>query len=151
MVCDLSMTFWADEEIEQLIPHRGSAQMIDRIMHDEITPQCVFGYKKIHSDDPYVQGHFPDNPIFPGYCQLECACLVAAILIRTIFPDIQGTPLFAGADGLRWKEIVRPGDFLTIIVEFVEQKKGLFFCSATIKNQHGKTTAKIKEIIGTVK
>lgn len=144
------LTAFARLDIERLIPHRHTAQMIDSAVYYAGAPDIIVGTKKVNSDDPWLVGHFPHDPIFPGHCQLECANLVAALLIYMRFPDMQGTPVVAGADGIRWKEPVRPGDILTINVDFVAQRTSLFFCKAKITNQRNEVTARIKEIIGTM-
>lgn len=139
------------KDIARIIPHRRTARMIDRVLYDSVmSPNMLVGHKGVYENDPWLAGHYPGNPLFPGHCQLECAQLVAAILIFLRFPQERGVPVVAGANGLRWKEPVRPGDHLIITTYFVERKMDLFICKANIVNQYGKITAKFKEIIGTI-
>lgn len=138
------------EDIENILPHRGHAQMIDHAIYDANVSHRMVGIKEVREDDPWIIGHYPNNPIYPGHCQIECAQLVAALLVYTIMTELDGTPVAVGLDGVRWKEVVRLGDTLRITVDFLEKQSGMYFCKARIINQQGKITTKIKKIIGTL-
>ncbi|MFA5986363.1 MAG: 3-hydroxyacyl-ACP dehydratase FabZ family protein [Parcubacteria group bacterium] len=136
-------------DIAEMIPHTGPAQMLDRISYNTERPHEMVGIKTICSDDPWFMGHFRDNPIFPGHCQIECANLVAAVLAKNFF-ELSGTPMVVGVDGVRYKKQVKPHDLLAITVKLLGAKRGMYFFSAIIQNRSGETVAEIKKIIGTV-
>jgi 3-hydroxyacyl-[acyl-carrier-protein] dehydratase len=125
--------------------------MIDFVFYDPKNPNIMLGKKMVAEDDIWLQGHYEGYPIFPGHCQLECAQLVTAILAKRIFPEKKGLPIAVGVVGVRWKNIVHPNDQLTIQVEFVKEKAGIFFCEGEIKNQHNVMVMVAKNIMGIMK
>ena len=56
---------------------------------------------------PWFVGHFPDNPILPGIAQLK---MVADIIGASRADDLRMT----GLSRVKFRKIVRPGDFLDI-------------------------------------
>ncbi len=58
--------------ITQLIPHRPPYLLVDNISHVSYQQQLIAGNIYIAPDDPYLEGHFPGNPIYPGMLMLEC-------------------------------------------------------------------------------
>ena len=63
---------YGTQQIAQLIPHRPPYLLVDRISHVSYQQELIAGNKYIAPDDPYLEGHFPDNPIYPGMLMLEC-------------------------------------------------------------------------------
>ena len=58
------------QEIMKLLPHRYPFIMIDRIL--ELTPgEKVVALKNVTINEPFFQGHFPENPIMPGVLIIE--------------------------------------------------------------------------------
>ena len=108
-------------EIMKMIPHRYPFLLIDRIT--ECVPgKYAKGYKNLTMNEPFFQGHFPDNPIMPGVLQLEAMAQMGAGILMTK-PEYQGKlVVYAGVDGARFKAIIRPGDRLDIDVQLVKIK-----------------------------
>jgi len=68
------------EKILQLLPHRYPFLLVDRIL--ELEPgQKAVGLKNISINEPFFQGHFPGNPIFPGVLILEALAPVGAFAL----------------------------------------------------------------------
>ena len=58
------------QKIMKLLPHRYPFIMIDRIL--ELTPgEKVIALKNVTINEPFFQGHFPENPIMPGVLIVE--------------------------------------------------------------------------------
>lgn len=96
-------------EIMKMLPHRYPFLLVDRIT-ECIPGEYSKGYKNITMNEPFFQGHFPDNPIFPGVLQIEALAQCSAPILLAL-PEYAGKlTLFAGIDGVRFKNIVRPGD-----------------------------------------
>jgi 3-hydroxymyristoyl/3-hydroxydecanoyl-(acyl carrier protein) dehydratase len=71
--------------------------------------------------EPVFAGHYPDFPIFPGVCLIECARLSA---IATAAPG-EGDPLrLAVVESARFKNAARPGDRLTLDLTWAERAGG---------------------------
>ena len=96
-------------QIMDLIPHRYPFLLVDRIT--ECVPgKYAKGYKNLTMNEAFFQGHFPNNPIMPGVLQLEAIAQCSAPILMTM-PEFKGKlALYAGVDGVRFKNIVRPGN-----------------------------------------
>jgi len=58
------------QDIMKVLPHRYPFLLIDRIEIVEDGEKGI-GYKNVTVNEPFFQGHFPDNPIMPGVLQIE--------------------------------------------------------------------------------
>ncbi len=108
-------------QIMEMIPHRYPFLLVDRIT-ECIPGKYAKGYKNLTMNEPFFQGHFPNNPIMPGVLQLEALAQCSAPLLMCL-PEYKGKlTLFAGADNVRFKNIVRPGDKFEMYVELLKSK-----------------------------
>ncbi len=55
--------------IKEIIPHRYPFLLVERIV--EINSDTIVGIKNVSANEPYFQGHFPNDPIMPGVLILE--------------------------------------------------------------------------------
>ena len=90
----------------------------------------VFDYltaiKNVTINEPFFNGHFPGNPIMPGVLMLEALAQASAILSnlsRTPEPGHEFLYFFAGIDNAKFKQVVTPGDQLTLRVNLIAQKR----------------------------
>lgn len=112
-------------QIMDLIPHRYPFLLVDR--YTECVPgKYCKGYKNITFNEPFFQGHFPDNPIMPGVLQTEAMAQVGAGILMTL-PEYKGKlVVYAGIDNCRFKRMVRPGDKLEMEVELTKFRAPVF-------------------------
>jgi len=123
-------------EIMELIPHRYPFLLIDRIT-ECIPGKYIKGYKNITMNENLFQGHFPENPIFPGVLMVEALAQISACMVMKM-PKYKGKlALFAGIDGVRFKKIVRPGDKLEFSSELTKHKGPIMKtkCWATVDSE----------------
>ncbi len=108
-------------DIMKMIPHRYPFLLVDRITECVPGEYCK-GYKNVTMNEQFFCGHFPENPIMPGVLQIEAlAQLGAGALMNT--PEYKGKlALFAGVDGARFKNIVRPGDRFDMESRIIKKK-----------------------------
>jgi 3-hydroxymyristoyl/3-hydroxydecanoyl-(acyl carrier protein) dehydratase len=64
-------------------------------------------------------GHFPGDPILPGIAQL-------AMAFETACRVLGGGFRVAGFNRIKFKKIIRPGDFLEIIIQPKQDPPGLY-------------------------
>lgn len=119
-------------QILDMIPHRYPFMLVDRITECVPGKYCK-GYKNLTFNEPFFQGHFPNNPIMPGVLQAEAMAQLGAGILMTL-PEYKGKLIvYAGIDNCRFKKIVRPGDRLDMEVELVKAK-------GPIIKSHGRAT-----------
>jgi 3-hydroxyacyl-[acyl-carrier-protein] dehydratase len=80
--------------------------------------QRAVGIKQVTTNEPHFNGHFPDRPIMPGVLQVEALAQLAGIVCLNMPGAEPGSIFFfAGADKIKWKRPVVPGDTLVMEVE----------------------------------
>ncbi|MBE9538350.1 MAG: 3-hydroxyacyl-[acyl-carrier-protein] dehydratase FabZ, partial [Proteobacteria bacterium] len=52
-------------EIRRHLPHRYPFLLVDRVVELNIG-ESIVAYKNLTVNEPYFDGHFPDQPVFPG-------------------------------------------------------------------------------------
>ena len=139
------------EALKSLIPHRGQALMIDRVIFDDNIPGRIIGYKKILADDPRLEGHFPPPLplVYPGYCLIECCNLTALALVMILIPELDGTPMIARISKTNFRLPALVGDELRFLLTLKERVgNSVFIFDAAILNQDDKVVAEFKNITG---
>lgn len=108
-------------EIIEMIPHRYPFLLVDKIT--ECVPgKYAKGYKNVTFNEEFFQGHFPNNPIMPGVLQIEAMAQCAAPILLQMDEFKGKLALFAAADNIRFKSMVRPGDRLDMEVQLLKLK-----------------------------
>jgi UDP-3-O-[3-hydroxymyristoyl] N-acetylglucosamine deacetylase/3-hydroxyacyl-[acyl-carrier-protein] dehydratase len=118
-------------QIQRILPHRFPFLMIDKII--ELSDQQVVGIKNITLNEPFFQGHFPGNPVFPGVLQIEALAQTGGILALQSVPD-QGNwdTYFLKIDNTKFKAKVVPGDTLILKMELLEPiRRGIVHMQGT--------------------
>ena len=114
-------------QIMDMIPHRYPFLLVDRIT-ECVPSQYSKGYKNVSFNEPFFQGHFPENPIMPGVLQIEALAQTAAPILMLMEQYKGRLTLFAGVDGAKFKNIVRPGDKLEMEAEVIKMKGPIAKC-----------------------
>ncbi|MDZ7924034.1 MAG: 3-hydroxyacyl-ACP dehydratase FabZ [Marinagarivorans sp.] len=123
-------------EIRKYLPHRYPFLLIDRVT--ELTVgESIVAYKNITINEGIFEGHFPDYPVFPGVMILEAmaqACGVLGFKTMDKTPEDGSIYLYAGADRVRFKRQIVPGDQMYIEAKIVNEKSGIwkFECVAKV-------------------
>ena len=110
------------------LPHRSPFLLVDRVVELK-AGEFIVAYKNLSINEPYFDGHFPDNPIFPGVLLLEAMAQSAGILgfySQGKTNDDGSTYYFAGADKLRFKRPCVPGDRVMLRATVVSQRRGIW-------------------------
>jgi len=106
------------EAIRKLLPHRYPFLLVDKII--EMTETHIVGVKNITFNEPFFQGHFPGNSIFPGVLQIEALAQVGGVFVlsKVEDPENWGT-LLLKIDNTKFKYKVSPGDQLILKMELL--------------------------------
>ncbi len=111
--------------ILQVLPHRHPFLLVDRLLEYEKGVSAT-GIKCVSFGEPWVQGHFPTEPVFPGVLQVEAMAQVGCILVMLSFDETAGKrPAFTGIDSCRFRRPVRPGDVARIEVQLKSWRRGM--------------------------
>jgi 3-hydroxyacyl-[acyl-carrier-protein] dehydratase len=127
------------EEIKEYLPQRYPFLMVDRVVSMELGKSIV-AYKNVSVNEPFFNGHFPDYPIMPGVMIIEALAQAAGVLG---FKSQEKKPkdgylyYFVGADKVRLKRPVVPGDQLQLEASIVTNKRGIykFACKASVNGE----------------
>lgn len=122
-------------QIQELLPHRYPFLLIDKVIECEERSRLL-ACKNVTFNEPFFQGHFPKNPIFPGVLIIEALAQATALLTSQSDEQLAtGTTYFlAGIDKARFKKQVVPGDQLMLEVTFVKNRRHIwsFECRADV-------------------
>jgi UDP-3-O-[3-hydroxymyristoyl] N-acetylglucosamine deacetylase/3-hydroxyacyl-[acyl-carrier-protein] dehydratase len=108
------------DRLMKLLPHRYPFLMVDKII--KIDGNKITGIKNVTINEPYFQGHFPNQPIMPGVLQLEAIAQVAGVMMLRQAENFGKLAYFMSAESVRWRKPVRPGDTLVIEVELIKSR-----------------------------
>ncbi|MEI6559178.1 MAG: 3-hydroxyacyl-ACP dehydratase FabZ [Rhodospirillaceae bacterium] len=108
--------------IMQMIPHRYPMLMIDRVINIVLGESAV-GVKNVSINEPFFQGHFPQQPVMPGVLIIESMAQTAATLVvATLGENAEGKLVyFMTIDEARFRKPVGPGD--TVYVHVTKQRQ----------------------------
>jgi len=116
------------KEIREYLPHRYPFLLVDRVV--ELVPgESIVAYKNVTVNEPFFNGHFPDHPVMPGVLIVEAMAQAAGILgFKTMDKTPQDGSIyyFVGADNLRFKRPVVPGDRLQLEARVMSEKRGIW-------------------------
>ena len=109
------------------IPHRYPFLLVDRA-EDYRPHQSIVGIKCVTMNEPFFQGHFPDNPVMPGVLIVEAIAQTGAVLMsKSLDADVEGkTIFFMSLDNVRFRAPVRPGAVLRMPVEVLRARSDVF-------------------------
>lgn len=107
------------EEIKSIIPHRYPFLLVDKVLIEDAGVKGI-GYKNVTINEPFFQGHFPDNHVMPGVLIVESMAQVGAVILMSNEQFKGKTAYFAGINKVRFKKKVIPGDVLRMEVEIVK-------------------------------
>jgi 3-hydroxyacyl-[acyl-carrier-protein] dehydratase len=114
------------QDIIKVLPHRYPFLLVDRIT--ELEPgKRIVGLKNVTINEPFFQGHFPDNPIMPGVLIIEAMAQVGGVLAgfslpETVEKDREKTLFFMSMDKVKFRKPVVPGD--QIVFELTPLRTG---------------------------
>lgn len=111
-------------KILDLLPHRYPFILVDRVL--EITPgEQITALKNVTVNEPFFQGHFPEKPIMPGILLVEAMGQAGGLLYMASIPEAERNVLFyfMGADKVRFRQPVVPGDQVILDAKLLNQRK----------------------------
>ncbi len=133
------------EDIKKVLPHRDPFLFLDEVTYMSHEERTITANKTFSPDLDMYKGHFPEKPITPGVIILEAMAQAGAFLVLS-YDGYQGKiAFFAGADNVKWRNPVLPGDKVEIKVDVINFRhgvgvsqgvamvNGVVVCEATLK------------------
>lgn len=127
------------DQIKAYLPQRYPFLLVDRVLEIELGKR-IKAYKNVTVNEEFFQGHFPDKPIMPGVLIIEALAQAAGVLgfkSQEKLPSDGYLYYFVGADEVRLKRPVVPGDQLMLEAELVTARRGIykFQCKASVDGE----------------
>jgi len=117
-------------DIQEAIPHRPPMLLVEEVV--ELASTRIVCRKEVRTDDFFLKGHYPDNPIVPGVILCEFAMQAGAILLSEQMGEDQGIPVATRMNDVKFKRMVLPGDTIEVEVILVERLATAFFLRAKV-------------------
>jgi len=113
------MSLLGTKEIMEIIPHRQPFLLIDRI--EELEPgKRAVGKKCVTYNEPFFNGHFPQEPVMPGVLQIEAMAQTGGLLVLSAVDEPERySTYFMKIDNVKFRQKVVPGDTLLFHVSFM--------------------------------
>lgn len=110
--------------IRTKLPHRYPFLLVDKII--EVAPQYIVGVKNVTTNEPFFQGHFPQEPVMPGVLLIEAMAQTGGLLVLgTVEEAERYSTYFMKIDNVKFRQKVVPGDTLIFHVSFLtEMRRG---------------------------
>jgi 3-hydroxyacyl-[acyl-carrier-protein] dehydratase len=121
--------------IESAIPHREPFLLLDEIL--EQSDSRIVCSKTFSGDEFWYRGHYPGFPITPGVILCEAAMQAGAVLLsKHVDQSSDAVPVATRASDVQFKQMVFPGDTITIEVELTERLASAYFMKAKVTVQN---------------
>jgi len=118
-------------EILDIMPHRYPFILVDRIAECDEEEQRIVGIKNVTINEPFFQGHFPGIPVMPGVLQLEAMAQTGGILLARMASAAGQVPYLMSMDKVKFRQVVRPGDQLSIEAKVISIRSKMARFSGT--------------------
>jgi 3-hydroxyacyl-[acyl-carrier-protein] dehydratase len=122
-------------KVMEFLPHRYPFLMVDRVIETK-KGESLSALKNVSFNEPYFQGHFPNQPIMPGVLILEALAQATGLLAFSsmLVDHEKKIYMLVGIDKVRFRGQVVPGDQLILNVRLKRNMRGIdiYQCSALV-------------------
>ncbi|MDE6810822.1 MAG: bifunctional UDP-3-O-[3-hydroxymyristoyl] N-acetylglucosamine deacetylase/3-hydroxyacyl-ACP dehydratase [Muribaculaceae bacterium] len=106
--------------IRSMLPHRYPFLLIDKVI--EIDRKHCVAVKNVTVNEPFFQGHFPQEPVMPGVLQIEAMAQAAGVLVLNYLEDADKySTYFLKIDNVKFRQKVVPGNTLLLNVSLMTE------------------------------
>jgi len=123
-------------KIKELLPHRYPFLLVDKVI--DIQDNYLVGVKNVTANEPFFQGHFPEEPVMPGVLLVEAMAQAGGIFVLRNLEGKYST-YFMKIDNVKFRKKVVPGDTLVFKVTLsspirrgIAEMRGLCYVGDTI-------------------
>lgn len=105
-------------DIRNRLPHRYPFLLVDKVI--EKGDNHIVGVKNITVNEPFFQGHFPQEPVMPGVLQVEAMAQTGGLLVLSSVDEPERySTYFMKIDNVKFRQKVVPGDTILFHVSFL--------------------------------
>jgi UDP-3-O-[3-hydroxymyristoyl] N-acetylglucosamine deacetylase/3-hydroxyacyl-[acyl-carrier-protein] dehydratase len=109
-----------NNQIRKLLPHRYPFLLIDKVI--DKGENYIVGIKNVSTNEPFFQGHFPQEPVMPGVLMVEAMAQTGGLLVlNTVDEPERYSTYFMKIDNVKFRQKVVPGDTLIFHVSFLTE------------------------------
>jgi UDP-3-O-[3-hydroxymyristoyl] N-acetylglucosamine deacetylase/3-hydroxyacyl-[acyl-carrier-protein] dehydratase len=120
-------------QIRRILPHRYPFLLVDRVLEIDGFRRAV-GLKNVTVNEPFFQGHYPDEPIMPGVLLVEAMAQLAGVLLLRKLELTGKVPVLLSIDRVKFRQAVVPGDQVRLEATTLRLSsgRGRVQCRATV-------------------
>lgn len=101
--------------VRSLLPHRYPFLLVDKVI--EMDKKHAVAVKNVTVNEPFFQGHFPQEPVMPGVLIVEAMAQTAGVLVLNCVEDPERySTYFMKIDNVKFRQKVVPGNTLLLHV-----------------------------------
>ena len=117
----------------KLLPHGAEFRFVDRLT--KLNPgQSGEGEYEVRGDEPFLRGHFPGDPIFPGVLLVEATAQLAGVVAQSDpkIPPLKHLKL-AALRNVKILGTAKPGEIISLEAKITGRLDNLIQAQATAK------------------
>ena len=114
------------------LPHRYPFLLVDKVI-DCVPGKTLSALKNVTYNEPFFQGHFPNQPVMPGVLIIEALAQATGLLSFCTMSEEEAKDklyMLVGIDKARFRGQVGPGDQLILNVTLNRNMRGMWMYSA---------------------
>lgn len=128
---------YSGDAMRRLLPHSYPFTLLDTVERYEPERRFLLGLKRVSRNEPFLQGHFPEYPIFPGAIIIEALSQAAGALLNLDLayragqvidplPEQSASRRFLAESRIKHMVGVYPGDVMSLEVEMLRSRDQLY-------------------------
>ncbi len=126
------------QRIMEILPHRYPMLLIDRVEEMDGEKSAV-GIKNVTATEPFLAGHFPGKPVFPGVLLLEAMAQTAGVMVLAHkgIRAADSLVYFVSVDKAKFRKPVVPGDVVRFEVKTIKGRRNIYWfdCKARVDGE----------------